>query len=102
VVGSWIAIETQVPNALDVHLILDNYGTHKTAIIRNSLVKRPRFQLHFTPTYGSWLNLERWFAELPNKQMRRGFIGAPLSLRPPSSNSLTLTTGTPSRSSGQS
>ena len=61
-----------MPNALDVHLILDNYGTHKTAIIRNSLVKRPRFQLHFTPTYGSWLNLERWFAELPNKQIRRG------------------------------
>src|SRR3954466_11060338 len=66
-------IETQVPADLDVHLILDNYGTHKTAIIRNWLAKRPRFHVHFTPTYGSWLNLvERWFAELTNKRIRRG------------------------------
>jgi transposase len=57
-------IEAQVPADLDVHLILDNYGTHKTAIIRKWLVKRPRFHVHFTPTCGSWLNLvERWFAE---------------------------------------
>src|SRR6266566_5249992 len=66
-------IEAQVPSGLDVHLILDNYGTHKTAIIRNWLAKRPRFHVHFTPTYGSWLNLvERWFAELTNKRIRRG------------------------------
>ncbi len=66
-------IEVQVPADLDVHLILDNYGTHKTAIIRNWLAKRPRFHVHFTPTYGSWLNLvERWFAELTNKRIRRG------------------------------
>lgn len=66
-------IESQVPADLDVHLILDNYGTHKTAIIRNWLAKRPRFHAHFTPTYGSWLNLvERWFAELTNKRIRRG------------------------------
>jgi transposase len=66
-------IETQVPADLDVHLVLDNYGTHKTAIIRNWLAKRPRFHVHFTPTYGSWLNLvERWFAELTNKRIRRG------------------------------
>jgi len=66
-------IEAQVPADLDVHLILDNYGTHKTAIIRKWLAKRPRFQVHFTPTYGSWLNLvERWFAELTNKRIRRG------------------------------
>src|SRR5205807_5150574 len=65
-------IEAQVPADLDVHLILDNYGTHKTAIIRKWLAKRPRFQVHFTPTYGSWLNLvERWFAELTNKRIRR-------------------------------
>ena len=52
---------------------MDNYGTHKTALIRNWLAKRPRFHVHFTPTYGSWLNLvERWFAELTNKQLRRG------------------------------
>src|SRR6202166_2152836 len=66
-------IEAQVPTDLDVHLILDNYGTHKTAIIRSWLAKRPRFHVHFTPTYGSWLNLvERWFAELTNKRIRRG------------------------------
>ncbi len=66
-------IEAQVPTDLDVHLVLDNYGTHKTTIIRNWLIKRPRFHVHFTPTYGSWLNLvERWFAELTNKRIRRG------------------------------
>jgi len=67
------SIEAQVPAALDVHLILDNYGTHKTAIIRKWFAKRPRFHMHFTPTYGSWINLvERWFAELTNKRIRRG------------------------------
>jgi transposase len=67
------AIDAAVPEELDVHLIMDNYGTHKTALIRNWLAKRPRFHVHFTPTYGSWLNLvERWFAELTNKQLRRG------------------------------
>src|SRR6516164_9792042 len=66
-------IEAQVPAELDVHLILDNYGTHKTAIIRKWFAKRPRFHVHFTPTYGSWINLvERWFAELTNKRIRRG------------------------------
>jgi transposase len=67
------AVEAQVPPDLDVHLILDNYGTHKTAIIWKWLAKRPRFYVHFTPTYGSWLNLvERWFAGLTTKQLRRG------------------------------
>jgi transposase len=66
-------IEAQVPAGLEVHLILDNYGTHKTALIRKWLAKRPSFHVHFTPTYGSWLNLvERWFAELTNKRIRRG------------------------------
>ena len=66
-------IEAQVPAELDVHLIVDNYGTHKTAIIRKWFAKRPRFHVHFTPTYGSWINLvERWFAELTNKRIRRG------------------------------
>src|SRR6266853_1890696 len=66
-------IETQVPASLEVHLIMDNYGTHKTAIIRKWFAKRPRFHVHFTPTYGSWINLiERWFAELTNKRIRRG------------------------------
>lgn len=67
------AIDAAVPRHLDVHLIMDNYGTHKTPLIRNWLAKRPRFHVHFTPTSGSWLNLvERWFAELTNKQLRRG------------------------------
>lgn len=66
-------VEANVPADLDVHTIMDNYGTHKTALIRNWFAKRPRFHAHFTPTYGSWLNLvERWFAELTNKQIRRG------------------------------
>jgi transposase len=66
-------IDAQVPPKLEVHIILDNYGTHKTPIIRNWFAKRPRFHVHFTPTYGSWLNMvERWFAELTNKQIRRG------------------------------
>ena len=66
-------IESQVPVDLDIHLIVDNYATHKTAIIQKWLAKRPRFPVHFTPTYGSWINLvERWFAELTNKRIRRG------------------------------
>jgi transposase len=66
-------IDRNVPATLDVHLILDNYGTHKTPAIRRWLVKHPRFHLHFTPTSASWLNLvERWFAKLTDKQIRRG------------------------------
>ena len=66
-------IEARVPSRLDVHIIMDNYGTHKTALIRNWFAKRPRFHVHFTPTYGSWLSLvERWFAELTMKRIRRG------------------------------
>lgn len=66
-------IDRSVPAELDVHLILDNYQTHKTQIIKRWLLKRPRFHLHFTPTSSSWLNLvERWFAALTEKQLRRG------------------------------
>jgi transposase len=65
-------IEQSVPASLDVHLILDNYGTHKTSTIRAWLAKRPRFHVHFTPTSASWINLvERWFATLTEKQIRR-------------------------------
>jgi len=67
------AIDTAVPAELDIHLVLDNYATHKTPTIQRWLAKRPRFHLHFTPTGTSWINLvERWFAELTNKQIRRG------------------------------
>jgi transposase len=66
-------IDQSVPRCLDVHLILDNYGTHKTGVIRNWLAKRPRFHVHFTPTSASWIDLvERWFAALTEKQIRRG------------------------------
>jgi len=66
-------IDREVPAELDVHLILDNYGTHKTDLIKRWLAKRPRFHLHFTPSGTSWLNLvERWFAAITEKQIRRG------------------------------
>jgi len=66
-------VEAAVPAALDIHLILDNYATHKTPGIRRWLAKRPRFHLHFTPIGASWINLvERWFALLTQKQLRRG------------------------------
>src|SRR3954468_17780329 len=65
-------IDHRVPAALDIHLILDNYGTHKTTAIRAWLAKRPRFHVHFTPTSASWINMvERWFAALTEKQIRR-------------------------------
>ena len=66
-------INRSVPDDLDVHLVVDNSSTHKTPEIHRWLVRHPRFTLHFTPTYSSWLNLvERWFAELTNKWLRRG------------------------------
>jgi transposase len=66
-------IDVEVPTDLDIHLIMDNYGTHKTPLIRRWLAKRPRFHVHFTPTSASWLNLvERWFAALTQKQIKRG------------------------------
>jgi len=66
-------IDAAVPPDLDVHIVLDNYGTHKTPRVHRWLAKRPRYQLHFTPTSASWLNLvERWFAALTEKQIRRG------------------------------
>ncbi|MFH8717498.1 IS630 family transposase, partial [Streptomyces zaomyceticus] len=68
-----IKLDKEVPDGLEVHLVLDNYATHKTPAIKTWLLAHPRFHLHFTPTGSSWLNLvERWFAELTNKQIRRG------------------------------
>jgi transposase len=66
-------IDEEVPDGLAVHLVLDNYATHKTPAIKRWLLRHPRFHLHFTPTSGSWLNLvERWFAELTTKKIKRG------------------------------
>jgi transposase len=66
-------IDAQVPDGLDIHIVMDNYATHKTAAIRTWLARRPHYHVHFTPTSASWINqVERWFAELTRKQLRRG------------------------------
>ena len=66
-------IDKTVPDGLDVHVVLDNSSTHKAPTIQRWLVRHPRFTFHFTPTYSSWLNLvERWFAELTTKWIKRG------------------------------
>ncbi len=66
-------IDREVPKGLQVHLILDNYSTHKHENVKKWLAKHPRFHLHFTPTSSSWLNLvERWFGKLTDKAIRRG------------------------------
>jgi len=66
-------IDKAVPADLDVHLICDNYGTHKTPIIKAWLARHPRFHMHFTPTGSSWINqVERWFAYLTDQLVRRG------------------------------
>ena len=66
-------IDAAVPIDLDVHMVLDNYSTHKTPAIRRWLVQHPRFHVHYTPTGTSWINqVERWFAALTEKQIRRG------------------------------
>ena len=66
-------IEQCVPKHLDIHLVLDNYGAHKTAAVKAWFGKHRRFRLHFTPTSASWLNLvERFFAEITSKRIRRG------------------------------
>ena len=66
-------IDDSVPGAFDLHLILDNYSTHKTAAVRRWLARHPRFHVHFTPTYSSWINLvESWFATLTSRRIRCG------------------------------
>jgi len=66
-------IDAEVPTKLDVHLICDNYQTHKMPLVKRWLVRHPRFHLHFVPTSSSWLNMvERWFGELTMKKIRRG------------------------------
>jgi transposase len=66
-------IDADVPADLDCHIVLDNASTHKTPAVKRWLAAHPRFALHFTPTSSSWLNLvERWFAELTTKKLRRG------------------------------
>jgi transposase len=66
-------IDAQVPPDLDIHIVMDNYATHKTELVKRWLARRPRYHVHFTPTSASWINqVERWFAELTRKQLSRG------------------------------
>ena len=66
-------MDQQIPADLDLHIIMDNYATHKHAKVNNWLKRHKRFHFHFTPTGSSWLNLvERFFAEITNKRIRRG------------------------------
>jgi len=66
-------IEANVPDGLDVHIVMDNYATHKTPAIRAWLSRRPHWHVHFTPTSASWLNMvERFFAEITDKKIKRG------------------------------
>ena len=65
-------IDARVPADLDIHIIMDNYATHKTKLVKAWLARRPHYHIHFTPTSASWINqVERWFAELTRKQLQR-------------------------------
>jgi len=76
-------IDAETPQQLDLHLIVDNYGTHKHQRVKSWLKRHPRFHFHFIPTSSSWLNLvERWFRELTQKRIRRGsFYSVPDLIR---------------------
>lgn len=75
-------IEKATPSELDLHLILDNSSTHKTAAVREFLAERPRFHLHFTPTSASWLNaVENWFSQLERRSLYRGVFTSVGALR---------------------
>jgi len=75
------AIEEQVPDELDVHLIMDNYGTHKSPKVRAWLARRTNWYIHFTPTSSSWLNLvERFFSKITTERIRRGSFNSVRSL----------------------
>jgi transposase len=75
-------LDEQTPQELDLHLILDNYATHKHPKVRQWLARHPRFKLHFIPTSSSWLNLvERWFRDLAQKRLRRGTFPSERALR---------------------
>ena len=66
-------IDQNVPDTLDVHLVVDNYATHKHAKVKAWLARRPRYHIHYTPTYASWLNqVERWFGIITQQAIRRG------------------------------
>lgn len=75
-------IERETPNKLDLHIVIDNYATHKTAAVRKWLVRHPRWHIHFIPTHTSWLNqVERFFAKITNERIRRGSFRSVKELR---------------------
>jgi transposase len=75
-------VEANVPKGLDIHLVWDNYATHKTPLIRNWLAKRSRWHVHLTPTSASWLNqVERFFALITERKIRRGIYRSVAALR---------------------
>lgn len=95
-------IDAAVPQHLELHLVLDNYATHKTESVKKWLLRHPRFHLHFTPTSASWLNLvERWFAELTSRKLRRSAHRGVVDSNATSAAGSTSGTRTPSRSSGR-
>ena len=74
-------IDANVPKSLDIHLVVDNYATHKHAKVKRWLAARPRYHIHYTPTYSSWLNqVEIWFNIITQKAIRRGTFRSVKSL----------------------
>jgi putative transposase len=70
-------VDASIPEGVEVHLVMDNYATHKHAKVRRWLAARPRYHVHFTPTYGSWLNqVEIWFNIITQRAIRRGSFGS--------------------------
>jgi transposase len=66
-------VDANIPKEVEVHVVMDNYGTHKTEVVKRWFLKHPRYHVHFTPTYSSWLNqVERWFALLTLRAIKRG------------------------------
>lgn len=89
-------IDDSVPAELDMHLILDNYSTHKTQSVKRWLARHPRFHVHFTPTYSSWINLvESWFAVLSKQCIRRGSFRSTRQLETAAKDYIEMTNDSP-------
>ena len=94
-------IDAQAPEGLDIHIVMDNYATHKTAEVKAWLARRAHWHVHFTPTSASWINqVERWFAELTRKHRSAACTPPPANSKPISGPSSKSTTKTPSPSGG--
>jgi hypothetical protein len=94
-------IDRQTPKKRDLHLVLDNYATHKHSNVKTWLAKYPRFHLHFTPTLASWLNqVERFFGLITQERIRRGVFTSAPQLEAASTSTSTITMPTPSSLSG--